>query len=258
VRAFVTTQDEARRIGAIALFNEKYGDAVRVVEVGDYARELCGGTHARRSAQLGLVKLLGESSIASGVRRVEGLVGYDAFNYLAREHALVSQLTEALKAPREELVERVSAAISRVRELEKELEKLRAANVLEQSGELAAKADDEFGVSFVGHRAPDGTSADDLRKLALDVRGRLGADKPSVVAAAAASDGRPVIVIVVNDKGREWGLGAGDLVRVAAQTLGGGGGGRDDVAQGGGSKPEAIDEALSVVRSRIGELVTSG
>jgi alanyl-tRNA synthetase len=258
VRAFVTTQDEARRLGAIALFNEKYGDAVRVVEVGDYARELCGGTHARRSAQLGLVKLLGESSIASGVRRVEGLVGYDAFNYLAREHALVSQLTEALKAPREELVERVSAAIARVRELEKDLEKLRAANVLEQSGELAAKADDEFGVSFVGHRAPDGTSADDLRKLALDVRGRLGADKPSVVAAAAASDGRPVIVIAVNDKGREWGLAAGDLVRVAAQTLGGGGGGRDDVAQGGGSKPEAIDEALSVVRSRIGELVTSG
>jgi alanyl-tRNA synthetase len=145
-----------------------------------------------------------------------------------------------------------------VRELEKDLEKLRAANVLEQSGELAAKADDEFGVSFVGHRAPDGTSADDLRKLALDVRGRLGADKPSVVAAAAASDGRPVIVIAVNDKGREWGLAAGDLVRVAAQTLGGGGGGRDDVAQGGGSKPEAIDEALSVVRSRIGELVTSG
>src|SRR4051794_18401280 len=156
VHAFVTTQDEARRIGAIALFGEKYGAAVRVVEVGEYARELCGGTHAARSAQLGLVKLLGESSIASGVRRIEGLVGADAFSHLAREHLLVSQLTEALKVRPEELVDRVHAAVSRVRDLEKELEKLRAANVLEQAGSLAAGALDEFGVSVVAHRAPDG------------------------------------------------------------------------------------------------------
>jgi alanyl-tRNA synthetase len=258
VRAFVTTQDEARRIGAIALFNEKYGEAVRVVEVGEYARELCGGTHAARSAQLGLVKLLGESSIASGVRRIEGLVGADAFQHLAREHVLVSQLTDVLKARPEELLERVQHAVSRVRELEKDLEKLRAAGVLEQAGELASSATEEFGVSVVAHRAPDGTSADDLRKLALDVRGRLGGERPAVVAVTAASDGRPVIVVAVNDKGREWGLAAGDLVRVAAQMLGGGGGGRDDVAQGGGTKPEAIDDALSIVRHRIGERVTTG
>jgi alanyl-tRNA synthetase len=258
VRAFVTTQDEARALGAIALFSEKYGEAVRVVEVGDYARELCGGTHAARSAQLGLVKLLGESSIASGVRRIEGLVGADAFDHLAREHVLVSQLTEALKVRPEELVERVHAAVSRVRELEKELEKLRAAGVLEQAGELASSASDEFGVAVVAHRAPDGTSADDLRKLALDVRGRLGADRPAVVAVAAASDGRPVVVVAVSDRGREWGLAAGDLVRVAATTLGGGGGGRDDVAQGGGSKAEAIEDALAAVRHRIGERVTTG
>ena len=256
VRAFVTTQDEARRIGAIALFNEKYGEAVRVVEVGDYARELCGGTHAARSAQLGLVKLLGESSIASGVRRIEGLVGADAFTHLAREHLLVSQLTDALKARPEELVDRVHHALQRVRELEKELEKLRAANVLEQAGDLAASATDEFGVAVVAHRAPDGTGADDLRRLALDVRGRLGGDRPAVVAVTAASDGRPVVVVAVNDKGREWGLAAGDLVRIAASTLGGGGGGRDDVAQGGGSKVDAIDDALAAVKHRVGERVT--
>jgi alanyl-tRNA synthetase len=152
----------------------------------------------------------------------------------------------------------VHAAVSRVRDLEKELEKLRAAGVLEQAGELAASATDEFGVAVVAHRGPDGTSADDLRKLALDVRGRLGQEKPVVVAVSAASDGRPVVVVAVNEPGRQWGLAAGDLVKVAAGVLGGGGGGRDDVAQGGGTKPEAIDDALAAVRHRIGERVTTG
>src|SRR4051794_6427095 len=257
VRAFVTTQDEARRLGAIALFNEKYGEAVRVVEVGDYARELCGGTHAARSAQLGLVKLLGEASIGAGVRRVEGLVGADAYGFLAREHVLVSQLTDALKARPDELVERVTGVVARVRELEKELERLRAASVLEQAGEIATAATEEYGVAVVTHRAPDGASGDDLRKLALDVRGRLG-DRPAVVAIASVTDGRPVVVTAVNDRGREWGLAAGDLVRIAAQTLGGGGGGRDDVAQGGGTNAAAMDDALSAVRHRVGQRVTGG
>jgi alanyl-tRNA synthetase len=256
IRAFVTTQDEARRIGALALFGEKYGEAVRVVEVGDYARELCGGTHAARSTQLGLVKLLHESSIGQGVRRVEGLVGSDAFGFLAREHALVGQLTEALKARPDELVERVHATLSRLRELEKELDRMRAAGVLQQGGALAAGATDEYGVRVVAHRAPDGTSADDLRKLALDVRGRLDADTPAAVAVAAVGDGRPVVVVAVNDKARDWGLAAGDLVRVAATVLGGGGGGRDDVAQGGGSKPDAVEDALEAVRRRVAERVT--
>ena len=257
VRAFVTTQDEARRIGAIALFGEKYGEAVRVVEVGDYARELCGGTHAARSAQLGLVKLLGEASIGAGVRRVEGLVGADAYTFLAREHILVAQLTEALKARPEELVERVTGVVSRMRELEKELERMRAASVLGQAASIAESATDEFGVAVVTHRAPDGASTDDLRKLALDLRSRLG-DRPGVVAVAAVTDGRPVVVTAVNDRGREWGLAAGELVRVAAQTLGGGGGGKDDVAQGGGSNAGAVDEALAAVRHRVGQRVTGG
>jgi len=257
VRAFVTTQDEARRIGALALFGEKYGEAVRVVEVGDYARELCGGTHAARSAQLGLVKLLGESSIGAGVRRVEGLVGADAYGFLAREHLLVSALTESLKVRPEDLVDRIGALTVRMRDLEKELERLRAAAVMEQAGELLASATDEFGVAVVAHHAPDGTDVDNLRKLVLDVRQRLG-DRPGVVAVSSVNDGRPVIVVAVNDRGREWGLAAGDLVRVAASALGGGGGGRDDVAQGGGSRPEAVGEALAAVRHRVGERVTTG
>ena len=171
VRAFVTPIDEARSMGAIALFGEKYGDQVRVVEVGDYSRELCGGTHVARSGQLGLVKILGESSIGSGVRRVEALVGVDAFRFLATESVLVSQLSEQLKARREELPERVAALVTRVREAERELDRLRSAQLLSEAAELARGAEDIGGTAFAGHRVPDGTTADGIRKLALDIRG---------------------------------------------------------------------------------------
>jgi alanyl-tRNA synthetase len=252
VRAFVTTQDEARKIGALALFGEKYGDAVRVVEVGDYARELCGGTHAVRSAQLGMVKLLSEASIGAGKRRVEGLVGADAFSHLAREHLLVNQLSALMNANPDELVDRVSALVSRARDLEKEFERMRGAAVLAGAQGLAQSATDESGVSVVAHRAADGADADDLRKLALDVRGRLDGSHPAVVAVAAVTDGRPIIVVAVNESARDLGLLAGRLVKEASGALGGGGGGRDDLAQGGGTDADALDEVLRDLPSQVG------
>jgi alanyl-tRNA synthetase len=256
VRAEVMTQQQAVASGAMALFGEKYGDQVRVVSVGDWARELCGGTHAQRSGQLGLVTLLGEASIGAGVRRVEALVGVDAYQFLAREHALVAQLTEALKARPEELPERVAAITARLREVEKDLEKVRSAQVLAGAGALAANPTDVFGVGVVAHRAPDGTGADDLRRLTLDVRGRIPPDRPAAVAMVSVANGRPVVVVAVNEKGREWGIKAGDLVKVAAGALGGGGGGKDDVAQGGGTDPSKADEALRQVEHAVGQRVT--
>ena len=115
VHAEIMSQDEAVKSGAMALFGEKYGDEVRVISVGDWARELCGGTHAGRSGQLGVIKLLGESSIGSGVRRVEALVGGDAYRFLAREHVLVAQLSETLKVRPEELPERVNSIVEKLR-----------------------------------------------------------------------------------------------------------------------------------------------
>ncbi len=132
----------------MALFGEKYGDQVRVVSVGDWARELCGGTHAGRSGQLGVIKLLGESSIGSGVRRVEALVGADAYQFLAREHVLVSQLSEALKVRPEELPERVDDIVERLRTAEKEIEKHRVGQVLAAGGSLADGAQDVHGVAW--------------------------------------------------------------------------------------------------------------
>jgi alanyl-tRNA synthetase len=253
VRAFVTTQDEARRIGALALFGEKYGDAVRVVEVGDYARELCGGTHALRSAQLGMVKLLHESSIGTGKRRIEGLVGADAYRHLAREHLLVSQLSGVMNAKPDELVDRVGAVVARVRELEKDLERMRGAQVLAGSGDLAQTATEENGVAVVAHRAADGVHADELRSLALDVRGRLDPARPAVCAVGVVTDERPIIVIAVNELGVQRGLNAGQLVRQAAAGLGGGGGGRADVAQGGGTDPDALDTVLRDLPGQVGQ-----
>jgi alanyl-tRNA synthetase len=263
VRAFVTPIDEARAMGAIALFGEKYGDQVRVVEVGDYSRELCGGTHVARSGQLGLIKILGESSIGSGVRRVEALVGTDAFRFLATESVLVSQLSEQLKARREELPERVAALVTRVRDAERELDRLRSAQLLGIAAELASGAEDIGGAAFVGHRVADGTTADSVRKLALDVRGRVPAGRPAVVIVAGVPADRPTVVIAVNDRARELGLTAGSLVREAAGRLGGGGGGRDDVAQGGGAPlgdrtPAAIDEAFEAVRAVVRDMVGAG
>jgi alanyl-tRNA synthetase len=256
VQAEIMTQAEAVASGAMALFGEKYGDQVRVVSVGDWARELCGGTHALRSGQLGVVKLLGESSIGAGVRRVEALVGVDAYDFLAREHVLVSQLSDVLKVRSDELPDRVTALVAKLRETEKELERLRGAALLQNAGALVAAAKDVFGVSVVTHHAPDGTTGDDLRKLALDVRGRIPADRPAVVVVAAVTNGRPVAVAAVNERGREWGLKAGELIRLAAGVLGGGGGGKDDVAQGGGTDPSKVGEALGALEHAVGQRVT--
>ena len=263
VRAFLTSIDEARAMGALALFGEKYGQEVRVVEVGNYSRELCGGTHVARSGQLGLVKILGESSIGSGVRRVEALVGMDAFRFLARESVLVSQLAEQLKAPREELPDRVAGLVTRLRDAQRDLERLNAARLLDSADELARGAADVAGAALVTHRAPDGTAADGIRKLALDIRGRLAPDRPGAVVVAGVPADRPTVVVAVNDAGRARGLAAGALVLTAAGVLGGRGGGRDDVAQGGGAPlgdgaAQAIDAAFAAVSSAIRDIMGPG
>jgi alanyl-tRNA synthetase len=263
VRAYLAPLAEARAMGALALFGEKYADEVRVVEVGDYSRELCGGTHVVRSGQLGLVKVLGESSIGAGVRRVEALVGTDAFRYLASESVLVSQVSELLKTRREDLPERISALVARLRDAERELDRLRSSQVLAASEGIARGAVDIGGISFVAHRVPDGTAAEAIRKLAVDVRDRLSAGRAGVVAVVGVPADRPSVVVTVNEQARALGLAAGALVRVAAGHLGGGGGGRDDIAQGGGApvgeaNGNAIDEALSAVRSVVEDIAGSG
>ncbi|MEU6735201.1 alanine--tRNA ligase [Streptomyces physcomitrii] len=255
VQAEVMGIDEAKKQGAIAEFGEKYGEQVRVVTIGDFSKELCGGTHVHNTAQLGLVKLLGESSIGSGVRRIEALVGVDAYNFLAREHTVVAQLQELVKGRPEELPEKISGMLAKLKDAEKEIEKFRAEKVLQAAAGLARGAADIKGVALVTGQVPDGTGADDLRRLVLDVRGRIPGDRPAVVALFTTANGRPLTVIATNEAARERGLKAGDLVRAAAKTLGGGGGGKPDVAQGGGQNPAAVGEALATVERLVAETV---
>ncbi|CAN5226667.1 alanine--tRNA ligase [soil metagenome] len=256
VRAFLTSQEEARRIGALALFGEKYGDQVRVVEVGDYARELCGGTHAARSSQLGMVSLLSEASIGSGVRRVEALVGLDAFRFLAREHLLVAQLAELFKVPGAELPERVHGVLERLRTAEKELEQVRSQAVLAGAAALVAAQIDVFGVAFVGAKAAAGSSGGDLRTLALDFRGRLDPGRPAVVVLLSRDAGKVSFVVALNDLARSWSLSASELVRAFAPAVDGRGGGKDDLAQGGGTRPDGIEEALRLAEHAVAQRVT--
>jgi alanyl-tRNA synthetase len=231
VHAFITTQAEARRIGAMALFGEKYGEQVRVVEVGDYARELCGGTHVARSGQLGLVKILSEASVGSGVRRVEALVGMDAFNFLAKEHLLVSRLAEFYRVPSDQVGDRVFATIESLREAEKDLEKMRADMVMGGAAAFADAARDLGGIAYVGIEAPAGAAGNDVRTLAQSILGKIPAQRPAVVAISAAAGDKASLVVTVNGAGRDRGLSAADLVKGA---LSGRGGGNAELAQGGG------------------------
>jgi alanyl-tRNA synthetase len=248
VRAFVTSQREAQQLGAIALFGEKYGERVRVVEVGDYARELCGGTHAARSSQLGLVKILHEASIGSGVRRVEALVGLDAFQHLAREHLLVSRLAELFRVPAEQVADRVELTVAALRDAEKELAQLRAQLVLGNAAGLAAAAVDVRGTGFVGVEAPEGTGGSDVRTLAQEIRGRLDPARPSVVAVAVRAGGKASLVVAVSAAARQRDLSAADLVK---RALAGRGGGSAELAQGGGVPATEAPALLAAVRDAL-------
>ncbi|MFD1505135.1 alanine--tRNA ligase [Georgenia yuyongxinii] len=248
--------DAARAAGAMALFGEKYGRNVRVVSIGgDWSKELCGGTHVPQTGQLGLVTVLGESSIGSGVRRVDALVGAGAYGYHAREHALVSQVTSLLGGRPEELPERVDSLMTKLKAAEKELAALRQKQLLAAAGTVADGAAQVGPARVVTHDAGEVASADDLRTLALDVRARLGESAPAVVAVGGVANDRPVVVVATNAGAREAGVRAGALVRTAAKTLGGGGGGKDDVAQGGGTDPAALAQALDGVRAELAVLV---
>ena len=210
VSATIMPLVKAREIGALALFGETYDEqAVRVVEMGGpWSRELCGGTHVQHTSQIGLVTITGESSIGSGVRRVEAFVGIEAFRYLAKERSLVMGLSEALRVQPEQLPDRVNKLVAQLKAAEKQIADLKNQTVLADVNNIVAKSHDMWGIGYIAHRA-DGVSGNDLRTLALEIRNRVQ-NTPSVVAVVGGSVDKPSVVIVTTQGARDRGLNAGD------------------------------------------------
>jgi len=244
---------EAKALGAMSLFGEKYGDVVRVVEIGgEFSRELCGGTHVGSSAEIGSLTLLTEGSVGSGNRRVEALVGLDSFNHLAAERTLVNQLTGLMKVQSSaDLPEKLNQTLAKLKAAEKELAQLRREKLQAEAGKLLENAQTIGSVRVLAHDAGE-LDANGVRELALDLRSRFGSEA-AVVAVVGVANGRPVILVATNEGAREAGVKAGALVRVAAGVLGGGGGGKDDIAQGGGQDASKIGAALDAVRDAIAQ-----
>jgi alanyl-tRNA synthetase len=243
VSAQLMSQDQARALGAMALFGEKYGDVVRVVSVGDWAHELCGGTHAQRSAQLGVVKFLSEQSIGAGTRRVEALVGTDAYQFLAREHLIVSNLQEMLKGRAEELPEKVSSLMDRLKDAEKEIEKARKSQLSGSINDYLKTAHDVNGVKVANFLAQGELGANDVRELVTNVRGQLGEAAAVVIGAGISSD-KVNVVVATNDAARKKNLNAGEILNLVLAKLDGKGGGKPDMAQGAGTN---ISDAKNVI-----------
>ncbi|MET3768088.1 alanyl-tRNA synthetase [Marisediminicola sp. UYEF4] len=251
VETRVMPLDEARALGAMALFGEKYGETVRVVDIGGpWSRELCAGTHVARSSEIGLINLVSETSVGSSNRRIESLVGIDAFRDLATERAIVGQLTSTLKTPREQLPDRIGELIQSLKSAEKKIAQFEAAALSERVPAIIATATRVGELTVVNENVGTVATSDDLRSLVQSVRSRLG-EGAAVVCLAADVAGKPAVIVATNDAARARGAKAGALAKIAAAVLGGGGGGKDDLAQGGGSDVAAIPTALDAISNAL-------
>jgi alanyl-tRNA synthetase len=253
VNTFTTELEKAKAMGAMALFGESYPDEVRVVEIGGpFSLELCGGTHVHNSAQIGPVTILGESSIGSGVRRVEAYVGLDSFRHLAKERALMAGLASSLKVPSDEVPARVANLVERLRSAEKEIDRMRLANARAAAANAAAGAELIGKARVVAQRMAGGMSAADLRSLVGDIRGKLGSEPAVVALIAETGDHSVPYVVAVNPAAQDLGLRANDLVTLLGSAVDGRGGGKADLAQGSGKGAAGIDAALAALRAEIG------
>ncbi|MBN9607612.1 MAG: alanine--tRNA ligase [Actinomycetales bacterium] len=243
--------DEARKAGAMALFGEKYGETVRMVDIGGpWSRELCAGTHVASSAQVGLVNLVSESSVGSTARRVEALVGAEAFQDFAAERAIVAQLTSSLKTPREQLPARIEQLAADLKAAEKRIAAFEASKRAGRVPALVESATRLGPVLAVVADLGEVDGADEVRHLVTEVRQRMSAE-PAVVALAGVAGGKPVVIVATTEGARAAGVRAGALVKEASAVLGGGGGGKDDLAQGGGSDPSRVAAALEGIRGTL-------
>jgi alanyl-tRNA synthetase len=251
---FHASMDEAVQLGAVALFGEKYGDVVRVVEIGDYSRELCGGTHVERTGRIGLIRILHEGSIGSGMRRVEALVGPDALREVNAERELLHELASALgsKDPRS-AIEHARRVIEENKRLRGQLGTLRAGDRESVVAGLVADAVQVDGVALVVQEVP-GEDAGGLRELAQKVRDKLQ-ERAAVVVVGNGDGGKAILVAACTAPAVARGVTAPRLLEIAAGVIGGGAGGKDLLANAGGTDASRVPEALGGIPARLEELL---
>ncbi|RNE49246.1 alanine--tRNA ligase [Corynebacterium alimapuense] len=252
VNTIETSLDEARKLGAMALFGENYGSKVRVVEIGGpFSMELCGGTHVEHSSQIGPIAILGESSVGSGARRIEAYSGMNSFRYFSKEAALAANLATWFKAPTEELPDRVSQLSEKLRDAAKQIASLRREQVLANSGKLLDDAEHVGDFTLLTRRIPDGVTSNNLRALASDLRGNLHGRPAVVVLVSVDGDDKVPFVVSATKEAVDLGVNSGDLVKQLAAHLDGRGGGKPDMAQGSGSNIAGLDDAFASVRADL-------
>jgi len=244
---------EAIEKGAMALFSEKYGDVVRVIEIPGVSMELCGGTHVRTTGQIGSFRIVSESGVASGVRRIEAVTGRVAYERTVEDEALIRQLSSVLKTPEANLLPRTQAITEEVRELERQLQKARASSSVDRVGELLRGATEVAGVRIVA-RALEATDADEVRAIGDQLRDRMGSGV--AVLAIAAGDKSSLFAFATDDLVAR-GVRADAIVRETAAHVGGKGGGRPHMAQAGVGEPEKIPEALTKVPGIVEALLAT-
>ena len=254
VNTFETSLAQAKEMGALALFGENYGDQVRVVEIGGpFSIELCGGTHVEHSSQIGPVAVLGESSVGSGARRIEAYSGMDSFSYFSKEAAIANALAGEMKAPSDQLPERIAALTERLRAAEKEIENLHKQQLANQTGELINNAETIGDVKFLGVKLPDGVGGGDLRTMAQDLRGRFG-ETAAVIVLASDNGGKVPFAVAATPVAVDKGIKSGAYVGLFGGYIGGKGGGKPDLAQGSGSDAAGIDAGFNAVREELSRL----
>jgi alanyl-tRNA synthetase len=257
VRVWHATQPEAVAAGAIAMFGEKYGEVVRIVDIGDVSRELCGGTHVGHGSQVGPVRVLGESSIGSNLRRVEALTGFDALRYADLERRLLAEVTALLRAGRpEDAPGQLRRKLEQLAEAQRELERRKVAGLEAKAAELAGPAAGGEGPWYVVEQVAE-ADADELRRIATAVRDRL-AGRPGVVVLGSAAGGKAALVAVLTRDLADRGLTARDVLLPAAREVGGGAGGKGDLATAGGRDPSRLAEALAAAAAEARRRVEPG
>jgi len=248
VEARVMKYDEAITAGAMALFGEKYGDEVRVLAMGDFSTELCGGTHVKRTGDIGFFKIVAETGIAAGVRRIEAVTADGALAWVQRQEATLQRAAAALKSPAQEVTQKIGQIVDNVKSLEKELARLKSRLASSQGGDLAAQAVDVKGARVLAATV-DGADAKALREAMDKVKAKL---KSCAVVLAAHDGGKVALIAGVSDD-LITKVKAGELVNFVAQQVGGKGGGRPDMAQAGGNDPSKLSVALAAVPAWVAE-----